>query len=331
MKYFLVIATLISNVIVAADFTIHLEHVEKLSSMLNALDQNNPYHQSLTNAVEHYLKNSDAENAISCWALNNACTATRKAGTYVPNGFYSTTTYEDKLVVVNSFHESKGYSLDERNNFLTLNDEKRSRALDSYRNNLSIYQKNFELPFRLIVLKVLKIMDDWQAPSTEHRNQVLTLLKSSGVLSISVEDVTKFTYDATEEIINYLEANPHVDTMIFGCGHFIPNDELLPLFIGNAMQGCRMCPHATHHEGQLTVDMDGSENADIVANVKAIDWKRLPANRLQHIVDESWANLIDDKTHSELKHILKSKGTIAKRDYIDSTPSDEILFTNLPN
>lgn len=178
-------------------------------------------------------------------------------------------------------------------------------------------------PLRCVGSQLLGIIPDYSYQSTpndlEERKEVFKLLKTSGVLITSVEDLASFKYDPAQEVVSFLANHPEVDTLVVGCGHFFSHDSFPYTNMRASFGGCESCKHPTHHKNELTLDLDIGQNPDVIGDGTDVNiWNAIPEGRLARIVDDTWGGIFSNPNadlQTPLYRALKPGGKITFEDY----------------
>ena len=317
----------------ADPFEIDLENLGTLKTMViqfKETNPNNPVFCALDEIIQGTEKKQDlSQNRMKNIAINQALLRTRKTGTYPPI-LKEILPAEENLKLVQGFHENPkwAYTEEEKAAFYNTFKELEQTMLDGFKDpqTQSIVLAAQKSGLRQFTGKVLGMTNEWTNYevsdfSTKDKEVAFQLLKESGALKTKIEKVEGFVYNPAEEITDFLINHPETDTIVLGCGHFIPKDysstlcaetpiHLLANFEGG---GCHMCPHPTHHKGELTLDLETAQNPDIVADATDLKiWNAIPQGRLARIVDDSIEDILskNEALMDLLKRTLKPGGEI---------------------
>lgn len=333
MKKFLLLTSAISifclQSVQAEHFDFDLNSLENLKGAVKELSPGNPLASELDDVISTLEKQVLSENAIRCAAIEKAINSTRKKGTYLPTAeFRAATSPTEKLQVIAKFHQATGYTEDEKAAFQTKYESLLTPALAAFENPnvMAIAKREQEYPLRKLTSKLAGIIEDWSSPSLEHRVEVFDVLKNSGVLKTSIDNLSTFKYSPAQEVVNFLNKHPEIDTIVIGCGHFIPemNADNLAALLKFEGDGCKMCQHPTHHLGEMTLNMGFGEHSDVIGDGADVDiWKAVPQNRLKRIVNETWIPGFFEAKEGLmdlLKAILRPGGEIVDQDFSQPEP-----------
>lgn len=131
------------------------------------------------------------------------------------------------------------------------------------------------------------------AISDEVRAVLFSIFERERLLSEDSLRKLQAPQDLASEVLSFMQANPHVDTLIIGGSHV----------------GLTAIPYDPHR-GALVVNLDPESGADVVAPIADV-LPHLLAGQFSHVIDDSnfFGDLLTD-TASELFRVLKSGGTI---------------------
>lgn len=135
---------------------------------------------------------------------------------------------------------------------------------------------------------------------------VFDLLRKTGIIKTQIELLKDFSYDPRESLKNFFLVHQDIQTLIFGCGHFISKSDKTKNieWILDRSMGCQMCKDEKSHSGELTIDLDIGQNPDFVADAKDPKIWEIFEDRFMRIKDESWSQLMTSE--AEIKNVYRA-------------------------
>ena len=159
-------------------------------------------------------------------------------------------------------------SAEEKGDFLSQAQSHRETSLSKRIQDIISYHSLKTGPWKMGTLRnfinkaVLGIMGESPFP-LEERRQLFTVMKETGFLKTHIGHIDGYIYSQEIAAEEFLNSHSNIDTLVLGCGSFVPARLAIPLF-GDSEGGCGSCGdgHCVS-KGEMTVSMPDQLNFDI--------------------------------------------------------------------
>ena len=163
-------------------------------------------------------------------------------------------------------------------------------------------------PFMRVIDSVMGISADPQEEfeTDRIRQASFEVMKATGFLVTEITDLSNYNYNSGRCLASYFEKNPHANSLVIGCGHYMPKSyEICDSLQITPESICGAC-HEAPHEGVVTLSYKRGYQADLLADMyEECLWASIQ-DRLAVVEDHSGMNLGWNFEPAKLTAFLKN-------------------------